>query len=369
MKKTSSLKKDRHFGGSFASTFPAGLQEVVRETLLKKRGKFHILHLLDGLVIYETTYSERILRDLRYFTNTFRVHEVFEKVTPSEAELACLLDKIERNGLLLHHLAKSLPPHRYTFSVITSLENAMVPLPPDAGHRLVQTLLTKLPIRHRVKNPELEFWLYVRREGIGFFGTRITYPQKSKKVAGKLRPALAHLLCLLSGPHPRDSVLDPFAGHGGIILERAGHFPYSSCVALEADAGLVQTIKREAGRLHLTRFTARADDATSLATVPDHSITKIITDPPWGLYAGSIDKLDALYGKALHSFSRVLVGGGIAVVLSGAPEVFRGACKQLAGQFAIVATYPILVSGKKATVFKLRRLIQKETSPRVKRKT
>jgi tRNA (guanine10-N2)-dimethyltransferase len=88
--------------------------------------------------------------------------------------------------------------------------------------------------------------------------------------------------------------------------------------------------------------------------ISDGSIDRVITDPPWGRY-GKYDtgELDDLYRQSLFQMHRVLRKKACAVVLT-AYQAFPEFAVE-AG-FTIEKQYNILVSGKKASIYKLRRL-------------
>jgi tRNA G10 N-methylase Trm11 len=79
-----------------------------------------------------------------------------------------------------------------------------------------------------------------------------------------------------------------------------------------------------------------------------------VTDPPWGQFS-QIDNLQDFYIKMLREFYRVLKIGGIAVVLNGNRELFEElvTAKNIGYKFDMVMEYKILVSGKKASIYKL----------------
>jgi tRNA (guanine6-N2)-methyltransferase len=100
--------------------------------------------------------------------------------------------------------------------------------------------------------------------------------------------------------------------------------------------------------------TVKHGSAVDLPLIADGSINKVITDPPWGMY-GDLKEPDLryLYKQSLNEMARVLKPGGIAVILSGNSELNEIANE--ARSLEIVKTYSILVSGKKATILKMRR--------------
>jgi len=83
----------------------------------------------------------------------------------------------------------------------------------------------------------------------------------------------------------------------------------------------------------------------------DNSINKIITDPPWGLFDKNID-LEHFYNKVLNELNRILIPKGLIVMLTAQKKIFENLINQ-SKSFKLLEKYNILVSGKKASIYKL----------------
>jgi len=83
------------------------------------------------------------------------------------------------------------------------------------------------------------------------------------------------------------------------------------------------------------------------------SIDKIITDPPWGISVGTDLNLLDFYSKMLTEFRRVVKTNGRLIILMGNKEIFEKVLKSYFSDFKLEEKYDILVSGKKASVYKL----------------
>ena len=81
-------------------------------------------------------------------------------------------------------------------------------------------------------------------------------------------------------------------------------------------------------------------------------MNKIITDPPWGIYKEDKRDYVEFYSKVLREFERVLIPNGIAVILTARKDGFIKALKSMPN-LNLEKDYHILVSGKKAGVYKL----------------
>ena len=162
---------------------------------------------------------------------------------------------------------------------------------------------------------------------------------------GALRPELAHILLLVAAIKPKDVLLDPFAGYGSVPLEAVRGFGLKQVTAIDKDAKLL-------GRLARTGIRLVEGDAANLDAIPDSSIDKIVTDPPWGIYT-SLEDLSNLYEQSLKAIDRVLKSRGVAVILSGNEQLDQIIKDN--SNFELLKSYKILVSGKKAHIIKLQK--------------
>ncbi|MBV8450654.1 MAG: methyltransferase domain-containing protein [Deltaproteobacteria bacterium] len=138
---------------------------------------------------------------------------------------------------------------------------------------------------------------------------------KVAHLPGSLRPSAAAALALLSTPMPEDIVLDPLCGAGTLLIERAHLGRYQLLIGCDLDAKALAAVRENVGPrykpLELHRWNATA------LPLPDSSITKIITNLPWGIRHGSHEDNRRLYPRLLQEFHRLLQPGGRAVILTG----------------------------------------------------
>ncbi len=82
-------------------------------------------------------------------------------------------------------------------------------------------------------------------------------------------------------------------------------------------------------------------------------ITKIVTDPPWGLYE-NIENIESFYSAMIKELVRVLKPKGIIVLLTARKDEFE---KILSKQknLELLEKYEILVSGKKSGIYKAKK--------------
>lgn len=132
-----------------------------------------------------------------------------------------------------------------------------------------------------------------------------------------LHPRLARALVNLTGVGEGETLLDPFCGAGGVLLEAA----LVGAAPLGAD---VQPDVLEACRATLRRFGLRGDlHAGDVGEVPEAFgvVDAIATDPPYGRSAStSGEDVEALLRRAFRAFEEVLRPGGRLAIALPAPD-------------------------------------------------
>jgi tRNA G10 N-methylase Trm11 len=88
--------------------------------------------------------------------------------------------------------------------------------------------------------------------------------------------------------------------------------------------------------------------------LPQGSIDKIVTDPPWGLYEDLKMGTDAFYSLALSKMEVALKNNGIIVLLTGRHIDIESLLKPFP-HLTLLHNYEVLVSGKKANLVKIKK--------------
>ena len=329
---------------SYFSSFITGLDEVVSEGLKSCLPESKITQLFDGLVIWKTNAPVERIKEIRFFNNSFLLLS-----QTKTTDLEPFVRQVLENEEITKRLTPFLPKTKASFRIMFSQENQ----PASVSPKLLADLEKKFIFRNLFvnrSNPEVELLFLIRSEGQGFLGLRLTRHKDYKKTlpAGELRPELAHLLCLISDPRPEDIFLDPFAGYGAIPVERASAFLYKQIFAGDIDIIRINDLKaktKKFGRLIIGRW-----DATKLSAFQNGSIDKIVTDPPWAIHS-KID-IKELYPKFLREAYRILKKCGVLVVLVADKELWENCLEKILG-FKVEKKYTILVSGKKAAIYKI----------------
>jgi len=334
---------------AYLSTCVSGLQEPAAEILRQDLPDARIIRMLDGLLTYETGGDP--LR-LACFNNTFALlaESPSGGGTPVEGTIRSLLARGRLPGSL------RLPRGRArTFRVIASDENRLVRVDEHLLRALEERIAGSTGLRPHRARPDVEYWVYRRREGWTFFLLRLTRPTAEDKALrpGTLRPELCHILNRLSAPTAEDIYLDPFCGSGALPIERAQR-PYRLLFAEDRDPERVAEARRRAEGLRgrMRRIFIREGDALTLPERFEPGfVTRIVTDPPWGFYERLEMPHEPFYARMLAAFDRVLAPGGRVVLLTAQKGALEAALVASRLPLAVDCRYDILVSGQKAAVF------------------
>ncbi len=340
---------------TYASTFISGLQDLISQELTKLIPDLRITGLYDGLVVYTTNAKIRKLKGINFFNNTYLVLRQFKNLQSGD------LNNIIRQALKSWNIspkwARDAVGNSKKFRIITSKENQLTAVDKSLLRSMEQKIAHSYGLRVDRAKPDIEFWFLYRSEKIGFFMLRLTKHKAYEKVLhkGQLRPELSYILSLISEPKADDILLDPFCGYGSIPIARAIHFPYNMIFASDKDKGLVKRLKQELKKTNLKKpILVKAADALDMGSVfEDEFIDKIITDPPWGFYEDLGMDISIFFDRMLGEFHRILKPKGVMVLLTARKIEFESSLAKYKDEFELCHKYDILVSGKKASIYKV----------------
>jgi len=341
---------------TYLSTFTAGLGGPVRQALEERLPGVRVELDLDGLLTFQSGRDAAAVRALPFFNNSFLVLKTFPGLGAQRGEdvLDEMLATVLRDGDLAGRLPRQL---KGSFRLVTSWSNVLTAVDRELLEKVEARIAASGRLRPHRGRPDHEIWLSYRSEGYGFLLLRLTRHTAHEKVLdkGTLRPEIAWMLCWLSEPREGELMLDPFCGSGAIPLMRATQFPRGLVLASDLDAVLVEKLKAKVKEGDLKRrVVVRQGDARQLSRYEDGSIHKIVTDPPWGSFQELAGGPEAFYREVLTELARVLIAGGLLVILLARAD-FLPLLLETLPELELVESWPILVSGKKAAVYKLRK--------------
>ena len=401
----------------YCATFVSGGQQIIERQLKKKpANRFKIVEVLDGMVVFETDYTPHELRQMRFLTNIFVIlNGLYFK---EDMSFENLFKRFINDGVHnKSHVKTLLGKHRETFKIVVSENNQTIGFDRVYLQKAETVVEKDLGMKLSVREPQRELW-FMRRNKIRvdkeeevdeewnaavskateekikegsevndelkslgevlepknknirlICALRLTQLSEDKKHhrAGELNPEIAELLILESNPTPKDIVLDPFCGYGGILKERVHFNAYRKAIGIDSHERAIEGIHKELNRQINTRkniqliFGDFFDQGENI--IPKASVTKIITDPPWTSFRGkSVFKDHAFennqidYQEMLKKFEFVLMKGGKAVILIvGDKEEFENNLFNFQKTLKLDRTSHILVSGKKAGIYTISR--------------
>ena len=311
-----------------------------------------IQSMMSGAVLFRSSAPPATIAGLRYFQNSFMVIKRYEGLRD---------DPITQMMRMFHakNLAQSVRavPHfrkARSFRIVTSYDNQLRSPDRRTLSSVEGSIKKALRIPSSRAAADLEIWFLHRREGLGLALLRLSRRLVTEKDLrkGELRPELAHLLCLMSKPAANDAFLDPFCGYGAIVVERSASFPVAKLYGADTDSQKIELLRNKIRRSKLPskhKIDIQVGDATSLMHFADGSIAKVVTDPPWGDYRGSMtDSIANLYAGFIKELERVLAPDGLAVLLLGRDSALLGLVNEDTSALNVDKSYKVLVAGKKA---------------------
>jgi predicted RNA methylase len=341
----------------YYATVPSGFETIAADGLLGGvLPEVHIAEVLDGALLLETPALSQRLTRIGIFQNVFNVLHSTRKLR--EKAVPAMMSALARMGVGAGLIRASVPRSARTFRVVTSKENRLVRVNPELRRQVERRFSRVSGLSVSPAAADVELWFLERREPRGYVLLRVGRRRATEKRLhrGQLRPEVAHLLCLASGPAADDVFLDPFCGFGSIVLARLEIAVCASVHAVDSDAAKVQHVRKMLIHRKLpggTTVHVTEDDSRTLPGIPDGSITSVVTDPPWGEYAERAYDIPTLYSRFLHQLTRVCAVGARVILLVSRENPVERIIRERELPMKIVDRTGVLVAGRKATVVRL----------------
>ena len=169
---------------------------------------------------------------------------------------------------------------------------------------------------------------------------------------GSLRPSIAAAMAWLSDPQEDDIVLDPFCGAGTILIERAQMGRYRNLIGSDRDPGAIRAARENVGPRYKPIELHEDWDAGALP-LADGSVTKIISNLPWGIKHGSHAENRRHYRDWIAELNRVLSKDGKMVLLTAEWRLVRELMDR--GAIAIEKMHRVTILGMQASIYECRK--------------
>lgn len=155
-------------------------------------------------------------------------------------------------------------------------------------------------------------------------------PYKQEHVPGSLRPPVAAAMVWLAGVLPGERVLDPCCGAGTLLVEAA----YRGGHVLGGDPDRTALVAARSNAAAQTRVDLHRWDGRTLP-IADGTVTRIVTNPPWGRKVAIDDDAEAFYSDLGREVARVAAPSARIVVLTWVPEWVRAWSLQVVRELEI----------------------------------
>lgn len=315
---------------SFLVTTASGLESVAESEIVSKLEQAWVQATLRGRIIFGCTAPlERVLQ-LRCVDNIYAYIASF-RVGPHKSDLVDLQRTISKLDIMpaLSHLEMDKPYTACRIIVSASRSGKHTYSRFDAANAALEALQDCYGFKRGDSScHDIAFRLDVIGND-GFLSVKLTPPSFRFRGSTRgfspaaLRPSIAHALVLLSDPQPTDVFLDPFCGSGTIASERAT-YEAKRIIASDISPDAVTVARKNCP----SQVEVHSWDCRSLG-LEDGEITKIVTNPSWGIQVGEVDQIAELYLQFIGEAKRVLSASGKIVLLTDQTKAVEDACLKI----------------------------------------
>ncbi|MCG8348773.1 MAG: RNA methyltransferase [Chloroflexales bacterium] len=198
---------------------------------------------------------------------------------------------------------------------------------------------------------DLEVWASLLEKelfcAVRLSGLEMRQRGKQHHLPASLRPAMAAAMVFLTDPAPDDVFLDPMAGAGTLLAERAAAGPFRQIYGGDINAKAVEAMRANTRSLK-GAITCERWDAGALP-LEDESVDKVAVNLPFGKQIAPGNDLVALYGGVLAEIQRVLRPDGRLVALVGESQALNKA-RSAAPQLRPGPNHRVTILGQAAAI-------------------
>jgi 23S rRNA G2445 N2-methylase RlmL len=315
-----------------------------------------------GLVVFRATEPGRSLLRLRTTEDVFLLAWGTDQLTYRAVDLRSIERWTAREAnwdelLRIHHAIRPKPAGKPTYRLVTQMEGKHAYRRVDAGKALAKGLAGKLPAswRRAEENAAVEIWLTIHGSS-AVCGLRLSdrtmrhRRYKLEHIPASLRPTVAAAMVRLADARPGQTILDPMCGVGTILAEQIEVMhprDRDKTLALGGDLELEALRNARANLRQIQEIPLVRWDATRLP-LPDRSVDRIISNPPFGKQLGEPEEMAPLYRRMVAEYHRVLRSGGRAVLLvADFPSLQQAAENR---HWKLERKLPVRILGQRATI-------------------
>jgi len=183
--------------------------------------------------------------------------------------------------------------------------------------------------------------------------------RKSFVPAG-INPSLAYVLCSLAKLNKNDVLLDPFCGGSTIPITAEMYFGVRKAFASDISGKAIDISLEnwKAAGIKKNKYVLFRSNVSTLKLQPK-SITKIVTNMPFGIRVGSHELNEKLYKSFAFRMNHLLTDDGTAIVLTQEKLLIEDVMKN---DFDISTVMTPEVGGLRPNVYKITRKSAKRIS-------
>lgn len=316
-----------------------GLEDVAAEEIKEELGG-EIRKISPGIVIFRVPEIDRRVLDLRTAEDVYLFAWGTDELTLRARDLEKIEAWTSRHAaweqlLRIHHSVRPKPKGKPSYRLIAQMIGEHGYKRTDTRTALAKGLAGVFPAswRYAEENASVEIWLTIWGKtaicGVRLSDRKLRHRDyKAEHRPASLRPTVAAAMVRMADLRPGLVVLDPMCGVGTILaetLERGKIANLKPFLLMGGDLELAAVRAaapnlRSLGRVFLQQWDAR------MLPLPDQSVQRIISNPPFGKQLGTPETIGPLYRQSLREFDRVLEPRGKAVFLVSEFAALRAAC-------------------------------------------
>ncbi|MEI7769825.1 MAG: methyltransferase domain-containing protein [Chloroflexales bacterium] len=313
----------------------------------------------DDLVMIDHRGGPRALLKLRASEDVFAVAARGFKIAYDERGLRQIHAAVRNSEVVqdvLNTWRKATNSHKQngTFRVIARTVGTHRFMRRDVGRAVADAVRDGWPGRWQMveDDSDIEIWATLIESelicAVRLSDSEMRQRGKVKHLPASLRPALAGAMVLLTRPAASDVFLDPMAGAGTLLLERAAAGPFAEIhggdINGDALAAMQANLRGTRGEINLSRWDARK------LPLDDAEVDKVAVNLPFGKQIADETLIPGLYREVLAEIARVMRPGGRLVVLAGNTSTLESARYGAARVLRPLDRHRVIVLGQTATI-------------------